>query len=221
MGRFNFHFFIGGSMKKFMLSLLAATLVVLSAHAAPPTVTFTASATSGQSPLTTTLTWSSIGASNCSAAANPANSQWTGAKALSGSATLTGITADTALVLSCGTAGDLNATFTWLPPTLNTDGTTLTDLASYKIYECVSATSCTVVASPAVPAISAQAGPFTVGLHTFQMTAINSLGTESVPSNSVQKTFTDIEITTKTLQVTVSKKTQCAYRSRRAVKCRR
>jgi hypothetical protein len=58
----------------------------------PPTIT------SGQS---STLSWNTSNTTSCSAAASPTNGQWTGSKGLSGSQTITNITATTSFSLTC------------------------------------------------------------------------------------------------------------------------
>jgi hypothetical protein len=79
------------------------------------------------------------------------------------------------------------ATLSWKAPTTNADGSSLTDLAGFKIYYAVDGGPVTVqpVASPtAVQYTFPTLGP---GLWAFDMTAYNSKGTESVHTASVTK----------------------------------
>jgi hypothetical protein len=65
-----------------------------------PTVTFSAASTSVGSGGTTTLTWSSTGATSCAATGG-----WSGTKAISGSETTAALTAATSFTLACTGAG--------------------------------------------------------------------------------------------------------------------
>ena len=81
-----------------------------------------------------------------------------------------------------------SATLSWIPPTTNEDGSTLTDLTGYKIHYGTSPGSYTSV----IPVnlgltdytINNLTGPDT---YYFVMTAVNSTDTESVFSNEVSK----------------------------------
>jgi hypothetical protein len=81
------------------------------------------------------------------------------------------------------------ATLTWTPPSTKTDGSALTDLASYRIYCGTSQnnySSCKVVPSSAgSTAIVEQLTPAT---WYFVVTAVDSSGNESAYSNAAQKT---------------------------------
>jgi hypothetical protein len=93
---------------------------------ANPTVTFTADKLTGASPLTVVLTWSSTNATACTASGG-----WTGTKTVSGTETISNITANRAFTLTCNGAGA--AVLTWVAPTKNVDGTTLTNLSGYQV----------------------------------------------------------------------------------------
>lgn len=166
-----------------MRKILALALLLPVVAYAAPTVTLTAAPTSGASPLSVVLTWTSSGAANCTASGG-----WTGAKALSGSQTVTGITATTTFTLTCSEASG-QATVSWTPPTTNTDGSTLVDLASYRLFHAT--TSAGLEASTPVT-IAAPASSHTVfglpaGTRFFGMKAVNSQGAMSAMSNVASK----------------------------------
>jgi hypothetical protein len=111
---------------RFMLGLLA--LLTLSAQA-QVTVTLSSSAPSGISPHSHTLTWSSTGATSCTASGS-----WTGAKPTSGTQAVTNLRTNASYRLDCtGTATSYSAALTWVAPTQNTDGSPLTNLAAYDV----------------------------------------------------------------------------------------
>jgi hypothetical protein len=83
-----------------------------------------------------------------------------------------------------------SATLSWQPPTQNTDGSPLTNLAGYKVYWGV--TPGTYVTSVTVnnPGLTSYAvGNLTPNTWHFAVTALNTVGTESVLSNSASKTI--------------------------------
>jgi hypothetical protein len=85
-------------------------------------------------------------------------------------------------VTSVGT-GTGAATLGWSAPTLNTDGTALTNLAGYKLYHGTSAASLTDVRSISSPGITTYVfDQLPAGTHYFAMTAVNSSGTEGLQS---------------------------------------
>lgn len=79
-----------------------------------------------------------------------------------------------------------SSTLTWQPPTLNTDGTPLTNLAGFKVYWGVTTFTNTATIN------SANATAFVVqslcgGLWKFVVTAFNTAGAESAASNEAVK----------------------------------
>lgn len=119
-----------------LAALTAGAFFATAAHAQTCTVggqatCFTSSKTAGESPLATTLTWNVVGASACTAGNTPG---WTGTVPTSGTRNLTGISRTMTLTLDCtapATAGKMR--LTWTPPTQNTDGSALTNLAGHII----------------------------------------------------------------------------------------
>jgi hypothetical protein len=113
--------------------------------AAPPlpTLSFSANLDSVAQNGSTILNWNTTNATSCTASGD-----WAGSKSTSGSETISSLTVDRQFTLTCsgpdGTVNDtvnvtvvLNqngtALLSWTPPTVNSDGSTLVDLAGYKI----------------------------------------------------------------------------------------
>lgn len=168
------------------------------------TVTFTVTPATGNSPLAQTATWStSPVATSC-----VASDGWTGTKAASGTAVLPAVTSDTNYTLTCSWPGSPStATVSWTAPTTNTDGSALTNLASYKVVYGTSATALTqnkVVADPA--AVSTSITGLTSGTWFFATRASNTLGVESGNSNVASKVVVVAPVTAaKTVNVVVNK----------------
>ena len=83
-----------------------------------------------------------------------------------------------------------SATLTWLPPTTNTNGTPLTNLAGFKVYWGTSPgnyTSSVTVMNPGLATYVV--GSLTPNTYYFTVTALNSSGAESVFSNAASKTI--------------------------------
>ena len=81
-----------------------------------------------------------------------------------------------------------SATLTWLPPTLNADGSTLTDLAGYRIYYGRRADTLDQVITIDNPGITAYlVENLSRATWYFSMTALNSSGVESQRSATASK----------------------------------
>jgi hypothetical protein len=82
------------------------------------------------------------------------------------------------------------ATLSWTPPTANSDGTTLTNLAGYRIYYGTSASALTQQIQLANPGLSTYVvSSLARGTYYFSVRAYNTSGVESTPSNVVSKTI--------------------------------
>ena len=82
------------------------------------------------------------------------------------------------------------ATLTWVPPTTNTDGTALTNLAGYRIYYGTSSNSLTqVVQVPTAGVSSYVLTGLSSGTYYFGVRAYNTSGAESDYSNLASKTI--------------------------------
>jgi hypothetical protein len=181
-------------MKSLMRAALAALVLVpsfLYAQAAP-TGSFTlATQVNSNGTLTPTLTWATTpAATSCTASGD---STWAGTKAASGTQTLAAFPASTpkAYALVCNWPGSTQALLTWAPPTENTDGTTLTNLAGYRISYGASASALVQSAQIANPSATTHTiTNLTAGTWYFGIKAYSSQGSESILSNVVSKVLT-------------------------------
>jgi hypothetical protein len=182
-----------------------ALLIVLSLAAgavqaqAAGTVTLTANATSAKGEMTPRLTWStSPAATSCTASGG-----WSGTKAASGAQTLYNINASTNYTLTC-TWGSGSATVNWTPPTTNTDGTPLTNLAAFRVYYGTSSSSLTQVKE--INDISSSATTIS-GLSAatwfFKVRAVNASQVESADSNVSSKAVA-ASSAAKTVSITIT-----------------
>lgn len=83
-----------------------------------------------------------------------------------------------------------SATLSWQPPTQNSDGSPLTDLAGYKVYWGTapdSYSSSVLLSNPGLTTYVVE--PLTAGTWYFVTTAVNSAGIESPRSNAATKTI--------------------------------
>lgn len=167
-----------------------------------PVTTVSLSADPTSVPLngTTTLSWDSSNADSCTASGD-----WSGSKDVSGSETISALTSDSNFILSCSDAngsasdsvdvtiilsGNGTALLSWTPPTENTDGSTLTDLAGYKIYYGTASSSYTEIVTINNPGLSSyQIDNLTTADWYFVVTSVNSAGIESSYSTEVSKTI--------------------------------
>jgi hypothetical protein len=86
--------------------------------------------------------------------------------------------------------GTGSATLSWNPPTQNTDGSALTDLAGYKIYYGKSSTNLDKIVTIASAGITRYVVEnLTSATWYFSMTSYNSTGVESSQSTAVSKTI--------------------------------
>jgi hypothetical protein len=89
---------------------------------------------------------------------------------------------------SGGTTG--SASLSWAPPTRNTDGSTLTNLAGYRVSYGTSASSLTRVVTISNPGISSYVVEgLTAGTWYFSIKAYTSSGTESAASTVASKSI--------------------------------
>jgi hypothetical protein len=166
-------------------------LLPLLVQAATPTGTLTVTPNNGPAPLAVTVAWNIAGAATCSASGD-----WSGTKATSGSEVVGGLAAGTRTFnLNCndGQAITGTASLSWTPPTKNTDGSNLTNLASYKVYRSASAAtieSGTVIVVPA-PATGTVIASLANGTWYFGVKSTASDGDDSAMSSPlVSKTIT-------------------------------
>ena len=161
--------------------------------AGPPSVSLTANPPGVPRNTNTTLSWTSANVTSCAASGG-----WSGPKATSASESVGPITQDTTYTLSCiGTGGNAvamttislrEAVLSWQAPTKNVDGSTLTNLAGYKIYYGTASKSYAQTVN--VPGASTTTWTLSLapGTYYFALTAVDSTGAESAKTEEVSKT---------------------------------
>ena len=185
-----------------MRYLIGLLLLATAMAQAAPTVTLTASPTSGLSPFSTTLTWSSTESTACTA-----SGAWSGAKATSGSQVVSNLLVSSTFTLTCGPSSG-TASVSWTAPTQNMDGTPLTNLAGYKLYWATTTAgvpSATPVVINSPTTLSYNVTGLAAGTWYFGAKASNSAGVDSNMSNLANKT---IVLTTASASATVTVSTQ-------------
>ena len=100
----------------------------------------------------------------------------------------------TSLLIGCGgsggSSGSGNARVSWMPPTENTDGSQLADLAGYRIHYGTSAGNYSDTIDIDTPGLSSYLiENLASSTWYFSMTAVNSSGVESTFSTEVSKTI--------------------------------
>lgn len=197
----------------FTLMLILASFPALAQNA----ITITPSVTQGNGSITTSISWATspplATGTPCTASGHP---QWSGPKA--GSGTNPPITISTSgslpISMTCNFPGDSIVTFTWTPPTQNTDNSPLTNLESYRIKHTFNAA---LTADATVAATGEVHTDVPVGQTMRTITGITQMGTLrasifaknssqvfSSPSNVVMKVFTGNVPVTQTVTITVN-----------------
>lgn len=92
--------------------------------------------------------------------------------------------------VTAASAASGSASLSWTIPTTNTDGTPVTDLAGYHIYYGTSpGTLNTVIDVPNAQTTAYEISNLSSGTYYFEVSAYNSLGLDSAPSNEGTKTI--------------------------------
>jgi hypothetical protein len=195
--------------RRFTAAIAASLLVsVFVATNAPAQVaelpgTFTVTPAAGTSPLTVTIAWD---VSTFTGALCTAGGSWTGTKPLTGTQTVTNLTANANYTLTCTRSIRASASLQWTAPTRNTDGTTLTTLAGFRISYGQNATALTNTVQVGSPTTTNYiVGNLDAGTWHFGVRAYTTTGVESDLSNIVTKVATttvDTRSTTRTVTVT-------------------
>jgi hypothetical protein len=162
-------------------------------------VTLRANSTSAQGSLVPVLTWST----NPVASSCRASGGWSGNKAVSGNETLARINASTNYTLTCSW-GSGSTSVSWTAPSQNTDGSTLTDLAGFKVFYSTSNTSFSQSTTlNDISARSTTVSALAPGTWYFKVHALNSRQAESADSNIATKTVAGATAA-KTVSVTIT-----------------
>ena len=197
-------------MQKRLLGWACALLFISAANAQTAgVVNLSITPTSGTGSVTPRITWSTTPtASSCTASGG-----WSGTKAASGSQTLAAVYGNTNFTLTCNWSGAGSALVSWVAPTRNTDGTALTDLASFKVLYGTSSTSMTQTANVSDPtARSFTVGSLAPATWYFKVRVVNSRGVESSDSNVASKSVAGATAA-KTVSVTVLSSTALTTKS--------
>ncbi len=162
--------------------------------AGAPTITLSASDLEIGEGGSVSLTWNSSEADSCTASGG-----WSGNLGASGSQTIGPLTAGTTFSLTCtgpggstlqmlsvGVIGPVQ--LSWMAPEENVDGSTLTDLAGYRIYYGTSSRNYSDMIDLSNPAATAHTLTLASGDYYVAMTALDGEGNESAYSNEVIKT---------------------------------
>jgi hypothetical protein len=177
-------------MKLLVRSILALVAsLAFGAAATGQTLTFTAESVTGVESVVPKLTWStSPAATSCLAGGD-----WSGNKAASGTETLAAITASKTYNMTCTWPSGTQVVLTWVAPTTNTDGSTLSNLKGYLIYAAATEAGLATATPRNHFFPSSNTTPYTgltAGTWFFCMKAVNAVDVASACSNSVSKTLT-------------------------------
>ena len=97
-----------------------------------------------------------------------------------------------AATTSAATTGPVGAVVHWDAPTINTDGTPLTDLIGFNVYHGTSVTAMMLAASLSADSRSYVESDLSASDWYWYVTAVNANGVEGDPSAIVRKTISDI-----------------------------
>ncbi|MEM8769797.1 MAG: hypothetical protein AAGE43_20365 [Pseudomonadota bacterium] len=158
-----------------------------------PSVSLTATDLLVNEGVGTTLSWSSNGADSCTASGG-----WGGTVGTSGSQATGALTQATTFTLTCsGTGGSTiemisvgivgPVQLSWLAPDENVDGSTLTDLAGYRIYFGEASRNYSEMVELGDPSTTSHTLTLASGDYFVAMTALDADGNESGYSNEVLK----------------------------------
>jgi hypothetical protein len=201
MNPFNRRTYLGHLLIAFGLLLIACAAHAQTAGA----VVVTANPAVGVSPVTTVLNWTSVPNATGCAISGGVNVTGLGG---SGTRTVNGITAKTDYTVTCSWAGGTaSKVVNFTTPATNTDGTPLTDLASFKVLWGASASTLTNSKSVPSPASSYTVTGLGNGTWFFASRAVNAAGVESDNSNVVSAVVS-VPVVTSSKTVTVDVQTK-------------
>ncbi len=190
-------------MKKIVTCLIVLGLALACySSVSAQEIIFTTQTTTGTEVVTPVLTWDTHpAADDCIATGD-----WVGAKGPSGTETLPDITSSATYNLICNWLED-SVRLDWIAPTENTDGTPLTDLASYSIYQGSGPDdrSGPVYKDIDAGVVTYVVEPLSLGSYCWVGTAINARGIESIFSNETCKIVGESDAT-QSVGITVNPK---------------
>jgi len=190
---------------KRLLAIAALVLLAAPAFSQTPSLTFTlqTSTNDGKSVIPK-LTWSTTpAATSCTASGT---TDWTGTKTAAGSVTLAAVNVTKTFALVCNWPGISVAAVSWVPPTINTDGSPLTDLSGFRIMYGRGPTEPELDTSfyLQVPTATSWTSPaLAAGTWYFGVKVFNTLGLESALSNVASKTMTAAASDQRALALTI------------------
>lgn len=175
---------------KYLLTLLLLLSGAPIFAQTPPTLTLTSNVTKANKTATPVLTWSTVpAATSCTA-----SGAWSGTKAASGTQSFSSIFKTATYTLKCDWAGTPTggqAVVAWVPPTLNSDGSALTDIGQYRLAYGTSPTNLNQAQLVPASQSSYTVSPLAAGAWYFTVTTIRvNNAAESDPSNMATKTVT-------------------------------
>lgn len=176
-------------MKKLLIGLIS--LLASAPALAALSVSLSANPATGNAPFATALSWTVSG--GVASTVCTASGSWTGAKALSGSQNVTNLLSDATYTLICVTpavpsipAVLATANLRWIPPTQNTDGSSLTNLAGFRaLYGSSASALSQTIDIPGAGVAAYTVEGLTTGTWFFAVKAYTSNGAESDLSNVV------------------------------------
>lgn len=140
----------------------------------------------------TQLTWSSEDASGCQASGD-----WSGNKSLSGTETVRSLTEDKSYTLNCSSGSEnavaittvaiRQARFSWNVPTTKADGSTLSNLAGYRLYWGTTSGKYTQTVQINNPQARSHVLALNPDTYYFAFVSVDSSGAESTFSNELSK----------------------------------
>lgn len=180
-------------MKKSVIAslVLVAALACVPAYSQQaPTGEFNLATTvNGDGTLMPTLSWSTTPAATSCVASG--DDEWSGDKPAAGTEVLSPrpTTQPRNFMLVCTFPGDTQAMLMWTPPTENTDGSPLLNLAGYRVHWGVADDQLSNTAQVSDPGVNTYTVEnLTPGTWYFGVTAYTTQGAESTLSNIVSKT---------------------------------
>lgn len=186
-----------------MKRLLLAFALLLAAPAFSQTLIFTLETSSPDGKtVAPRLTWQTTPAANSCVASGATD--WTGAKAASGTQLLAAVNSSQTYGIACTWNGITKIALTWIAPTENTDNSPLTNLAGFKVKYGTAAAQLTTTATINDAAARSWTSPdLAPGAWFAGVLAFNTLGLESDLSAVIRKDLTAGATQNRALELTI------------------